>query len=335
LLCLAATRPGPVSRFLSCAPLPWIGRRSYSIYLWHWPVIACLSYRPLPAALTSWEPTLEVLATLLLATASHRFLQRPVMVHGWRGAFDRMVNWHGSTAADHPRTARIYVGACGVVLVFALIGVFAAPPEPGLEAQIQAGQQAIAANPAGPGTASGSGDNPGGGAPAPVLAPGRPAAGPASVPDGDEITAIGDSVMVASAAALEKTLPGISINAQVGRQMYTAPDLLRELQAEGRLRQIVVVGLGTNGAFSVDVLNSIASIIGSDRTLVLLTVHVPDPWQDPVNSMVTGFAKTRPNTVLVDWNSACDADPGMLWQDHTHPRPSGATVYADTLKAAL
>jgi peptidoglycan/LPS O-acetylase OafA/YrhL len=330
VLCLAAVRPGPIARALSFPPLPWVGRRSYSIYLWHWPVIACLSYRPLPASLTGWEPVLELAATLALATASYRYLQQPVTAHGWRNAFSQLTNWHGTTAADHPRTARIYLAAAGSVLVLALIAIFAAPPEPGLQAQIQAGQQAIAASSESP-------------RPGPVPAaehrtatpPTGSAAGTRTAPDGADITAIGDSVMVASAAALEQVLPGISIHAQIGRQMDVAPELLRELQEEGQLRPIVVVGLGTNGAFPLDTLRSIADVIGAERTLVLLTVHVPDSWQQPVNTMLTSFAQTRPNTVLIDWNSLCDADPGMLWQDHTHPRPAGALVYARALEAAL
>ena len=38
----AATASGSLRQFLSAAPMQWIGARSYSWYLWHWPLL-CLS----------------------------------------------------------------------------------------------------------------------------------------------------------------------------------------------------------------------------------------------------------------------------------------------------
>ncbi|MCO1600184.1 hypothetical protein M8E35_02275 [Desulfosporosinus nitroreducens] len=40
---------------------------------------------------------------------------------------------------------------------------------------------------------------------------------------------------------LHNRLPGIIIDAQLGRQMYQAPDLISSLQKEGKLGKIVII----------------------------------------------------------------------------------------------
>ena len=77
------------------------------------------------------------------------------------------------------------------------------------------------------------------------------------------ITAVGDSVMLASAPELQAEFPGITIDAAVSRGMGAAPEILRATSTRDRCaRYVVVVGLGTNGA--VDAAD-LAAIMRGDR----------------------------------------------------------------------
>ena len=69
------TPSGPV-RVLGRAPLVWVGTLSYSLYLWHWPVLTLAQW-----ALGDLAPAQRAalaLASVLPAWASHRFLESPV-----------------------------------------------------------------------------------------------------------------------------------------------------------------------------------------------------------------------------------------------------------------
>ena len=68
VLVIAAVRDGWPARFMSWAPLRWLGLRSYAIYLFHWPVIE----------LTDWHPVAVIVVTLGLAEASFHLLEMPV-----------------------------------------------------------------------------------------------------------------------------------------------------------------------------------------------------------------------------------------------------------------
>lgn len=68
-----------VSVVLATAPLQWIGRLSYSWYLWHWPFLV-FATALLPAISTSGKIAAAV-ASLAIATISYHFVERPIRFH--------------------------------------------------------------------------------------------------------------------------------------------------------------------------------------------------------------------------------------------------------------
>jgi len=152
---------------------------------------------------------------------------------------------------------------------------------------------------------------------------------------GQLVTAVGDSIMVASTPALQTALPGIYIDAEVGRQFGTGLAVIAALKAKGLLRPILVVGLGTNGPVTAGQISQLFAEIGPDRKLVLVNTFENRPWEQEVNSMLATAATQHPGVVLADWYTTIEHRTGLLWPDGMHPQPAGGVVYAQMLKAAL
>lgn len=57
----------------------WIGDRSYSLYLWHWPVVVAMGF--LSRESSAVATLLGITLSVLLAMTSHRFLERPRLPH--------------------------------------------------------------------------------------------------------------------------------------------------------------------------------------------------------------------------------------------------------------
>ncbi len=338
---VASAAPGRVGRALSLRPLVWLGRRSYGVYLWHWPILAIVGN-----AFPGWADTGTARATALvltavLATLSYRLLEEPLIRLGVRGYVGSVRARLRALAADRPRHVFAMLAAGTGVITVAALGVTHAPAQSGLKAQIAQGEREAAGAGAArllPGT-PGGGRRPNGAA-APGGNPGQgggpgPGGAPSPALTGDRITAVGDSVMLAATGTLEGQIPGIAVYAKVGRQLSAAPAILRELQGAGRLRDVVLIGLGTNGDFSQATIERILRIAGPSRTVAFINVHVPKPWQDPVNAGLATAVRTHPHTLLIDWNAAISPHPEQLWTDRTHPRPSGTLTYARAIAEAL
>jgi len=76
-LALLATEDGAANRLLALRPLVFIGLISYSLYLWHAPVLSLLEYTAvLPPSIT--ERLLAGVAIFLLAVASWVFVEKPL-----------------------------------------------------------------------------------------------------------------------------------------------------------------------------------------------------------------------------------------------------------------
>ena len=90
LIALVATDANTaVSRFLALRPLRWLGLVSYSLYLWHWPVIVLLS--PEVTGLDGWTWTAVAwTVSIALAVLSKYLVEDPIRfragwARGWSG----------------------------------------------------------------------------------------------------------------------------------------------------------------------------------------------------------------------------------------------------------
>jgi peptidoglycan/LPS O-acetylase OafA/YrhL len=163
-----------------------------------------------------------------------------------------------------------------------------------------------------------------------------PTATATSVPiSGTQVTAIGDSVMLSAASQLQQAMPGIRIDAAVGRQVSTSINILRAHQAAGRLGSVVVIHLGDNGTFTAKQFDEIMQILAGAHRVVFMNVKVPRPWEGPDNTVLAEGVKRYPNAVLVDWHTASSDRPELFWTDGIHLRPEGAQFYASLVAAAI
>ncbi|WP_130175905.1 acyltransferase family protein [Cryobacterium sp. SO1] len=219
--------------------------------------------------------------------------------------------------------AVLAMATAGVLLLLAgtVASVVAAPTVTTAQAEVLRGQQALER------AAKAAAEQ----AAADAQAPGEAA----EASRGSNITAVGDSVMLASAVELQTEFPGIVIDAAVSRGMAAAPKLLAEQRAAGTLRPVVLLGLGTNGPIDPDDLSAIMGVIGPSRELIVVNAFAERDWTLGVNTELATFSARRSQVVLADWSGAIAPHVDVLAADGIHPGPTGGGIYADTVATAL
>jgi len=170
-------------------------------------------------------------------------------------------------------------------------------------------------------------------------APPQPVAGgptPIVTPIPSEpITAIGDSVMLGAAPILRQAFTDIEVDAEVGRQAWTAATMIKARKAENRLGSVVVLHLGNNGRYTEQVFNEIMQTLADRRMVIVFNVRVPREWEAYNNNIIANGVKAYPNAVFIDWRGITANRLELFWNDGHHLRPEGARFYAWLIAEAI
>lgn len=153
----------------------------------------------------------------------------------------------------------------------------------------------------------------------------------------DQVSAVGESVMLDAAPNLKQDIPGLTtIDAEVGLQVEPAIEILEQLHAEGRLGDIVIVHLGTNGTFTSGEFDRIMQVLSGVREVVFVNDAVPRSWEASNNAVIAAGVERYPEkAVLADWYAASAGHPEYFAGDGFHLAPQGAQAYAALIAARI
>ena len=331
---------GPMTPLFRTKVMRWFGQRSFSLYLWHWPVIMMLKalFEGNQNSDKSWILGLvAVPISLLLSEISYQFIENPFRRGGYkktwktywssRPGFSELRDGFGKTM--WPVVPFLVIASVAGVVY----GVVNSSDKSELEQQLeQLQQQNQSSNnaPAQPNDA----------APQPPAEDNDDKAAAKdkktrAMPQGKDITAVGDSVMLASSGALKQRFPQIYVDADVSRHYTAGIQVLQQLKDSGQLRDTVFLGFGTNGPAFPDQIKEALDIIGEDHTVVMAVPYGDREWMAQSQQDVLDAASEYDNVYVADWCGHAQSDPAILYSDGVHPMPERTGEYSDAFYDAL
>ena len=149
-----------------------------------------------------------------------------------------------------------------------------------------------------------------------------------------DYTFIGDSVMKMGEPYIKEIFKDASIDAKVSRQFTDLPKVLEALKDSKKLKNIVVIHLGTNGVINKESFESSMKLL-EGKTVYLMNTVVPKPWEKSVNKSLEEWSADYSNITIIDWHKYAKGEKKLFYKDATHPKPEGAKKYAEFILESI
>ena len=323
-----------LSRFLSNPVLKWIGDRSYSIYLWHYPIILLIS----KGIKASWWITLiEIVLSVVLAELSYRFIETPIR-HGIIGEYLNILRSRPKSRQEKKRQVQVArrslkVMAGTFVLTVSLILCMIFVPKKNALDTLQ--KRESKAKETGKMTEE-------------QLAK-QKANGSESedticttdltddeILEGLNLLLIGDSIAVDVTDDFYEMFPNSVSDTKIGRITSLGKQVLDSYIDEKKWEGEGVIFASLSNSPINGELEAIREKIGKDMPLFLTTVRIPhDTFEEESNSKIKKFVEENNHTYLIDWYAASEGHDEYFDADDTHLLPAGAKAYANCIKEAV
>ena len=146
--------------------------------------------------------------------------------------------------------------------------------------------------------------------------------------EGKDYTFIGDSVMKMEEPYIKEIFKNANVDAKVSRQFTDLPKVLESLKESKKLKNIVVIHLGTNGVINKESFETSMKLL-EGKTVYLMNTVVPKPWEKSVNKSLKEWSEDYKNITIIDWYKYAKGEKQLFYKDATHPKPEGAKIYAE------
>ena len=312
-----------ISKVFQLKPFVWVGKCSYSMYLWHYPIILLMTPGNLVGDAPLWLRLIQLVVIFAASAFSYYVVEDPIR-HGAIGRFIGSLRAGEFTLVEWARD-RIVPVALGAVFLLVCIGGLILVPDTSAVQNVEVMQG---------GSGDGSGD----------AAEGEGEGSKGSVTAADvvenayDLLLLGDSVPagVEGYGVFYNYFPYGHIDATVGRQFYDGPSLYAEYNDAGQVGDVVVIALGTNGFVQDSECDALMDEIGSDKHVWLVNTRSQTEYMEESNAAIQRCVDKYDNVQLIDWyNVSAQHGAEIFDGDGTHLTPEGCEVYAQMILDAV
>ena len=306
-----------MSRLLSFKPVVFIGKISYSLYLWHFPVLVLTTPVSEIGNPNIIFVILRVVLTFVLATASYVFVETPIRKLG----FKNYINVIFRKLKKRPRKSRkIYAGVVGLVSILFLMGIFGKSVpfiSTAFVKEMEANKETQFVN---------NGNNKDNNQEKSSDSNKDNKDNKEDKKNSDKkyssVLVMGDSLTVDIGEKFQELYPGAVIDGKIGRQLYVAVEEAKSYSKYNNENSAIIFQLGTNGPFTESQIEELVKEFDK-ADIYFVNIKVPRAWEKTVNAALKETQEKHSNVKIIDWYSVANSSKDLFEPDRVHLNQTG------------
>ena len=306
-----------MSRLLSFKPVVFIGKISYSLYLWHFPVLVLTTPVSEIGNPNIIFVILRVILTFILATASYVFVETPIRKLG----FKNYINVIFKKLKKRPRKSRkIYAGVVGLVSILFLMGIFGKSVpfiSTAFVKEMEANKETQFVN---------NGNNKDNNQEKSSDSNKDNKDNKEDKKNSDKkyssVLVMGDSLTVDIGEKFQELYPGAVIDGKIGRQLYVAVEEAKSYSKYNNENSAIIFQLGTNGPFTESQIEELVKEFDK-ADIYFVNIKVPRAWEKTVNAALKETQEKHSNVKIIDWYSVANSSKDLFEPDRVHLNQTG------------
>ena len=306
-----------MSRLLSFKPVVFIGKISYSLYLWHFPVLVLTTPVSEIGNPNIFFVILRIVLTFAVAIVSYVFVETPIRKLG----FKNYINVIFKKLKKRPgKSRKVYAGIVGLVSVLFLMGIFGKSVpfiSTAFVKEMESNKETQFVN---------NGNNKDNNQEKSSDSNKDNKVNKEDKKNSDKkyssVLVMGDSLTVDIGEKFQGLYPGAVIDGKIGRQLYVAVEEAKSYSKYNNENSAIIFQLGTNGPFTESQIEELVKEFDK-ADIYFVNIKVPRAWEKTVNAALKETQEKHSNVKIIDWYSVANSSKDLFEPDRVHLNQTG------------
>ena len=316
-----------MSKLLSFKPFVFIGKISYSLYLWHFPILVVTTPVSEIGNPNLFYVTLRIILIFLVATGSYMFVETPIRKLGFVNyinlLFKRIMKFKNNTK-------KIIFASITLVAVVFTMGVFGksvpylstafvTEMSNNKESQFISNNNENNTN----NSSEHKNDN-----------NNNQEDNKSEDKKYSSLLVIGDSLTVDIGEKIKEKYPGAIIDGKISRQLTAATALADQYANYNNENTAVIFQLGTNGFFTESQVEELVKKFDK-ADIYFVNVKVPRTWEKTVNKELDALKERHSDITIIDWYNVANNNQNYFEPDKVHLNAEGVETMVSLIEKSL